>query len=40
MEEWEVALEEFLKDWNNLNDVVGALVCGSFITGDLQGVLI
>lgn len=34
MEEWKMALEEFLKDWKNRNDVVGALVCGSYITGD------
>lgn len=34
MEEWKMALEEFLKDWKNRHDVVGALVCGSYITGD------
>lgn len=34
MEEWRIALEEFLKDWKNRNDVVGALVCGSYITGN------
>ncbi|MGE7929082.1 nucleotidyltransferase domain-containing protein [Lysinibacillus xylanilyticus] len=34
MEEWKMALEEFLKDWKNRNDVVGALVCGSYITGN------
>lgn len=33
MEEWKIALEEFLKDWTSRNDVVGALVCGSYITG-------
>ena len=33
MEEWKIALEEFLKDWMSRNDVVGALVCGSYITG-------
>ena len=34
MEEWKIALEEFLIDWKNRNDVVGALVCGSYITGN------
>ncbi|MCL1702296.1 nucleotidyltransferase domain-containing protein [Lysinibacillus sp. Bpr_S20] len=34
MKEWERALEEFLKDWKNRNDVIGALVCGSYVTGD------
>ncbi|MGE8035840.1 nucleotidyltransferase domain-containing protein [Lysinibacillus sp. NPDC093692] len=34
MEEWRIALEEFLKDWKNRNDVVGALVCGSYVTGN------
>lgn len=34
MEEWKIALEEFLVDWKKRNDVVGALVCGSYITGN------
>jgi len=34
MEEWQIALGEFLKDWKNRNDVVGALVCGSYVTGN------
>jgi hypothetical protein len=34
MQEWKIALEEFLKDWKIRNDVVGALVCGSYITGN------
>lgn len=34
MSKWKVALEEFLKDWKDRCDVVGALVCGSYITGN------
>lgn len=34
MADWEVALQKFLKKWENRNDVIGALVCGSFVTGN------
>ncbi|TKC16749.1 nucleotidyltransferase domain-containing protein [Robertmurraya kyonggiensis] len=34
MSDWKVALEEFLKDWKDRDDVVGALVCGSYVTGN------
>jgi Nucleotidyltransferase domain. len=30
---WEDALERFLEDWKHREDVVGILVCGSYITG-------
>jgi hypothetical protein len=33
MQEWEIALTEFLKDWKVRNEVVGAMVFGSYITG-------
>ena len=29
---WEGAVEEFLKPWRKRPDVVGALVCGSYVT--------
>ncbi|MEQ2527859.1 nucleotidyltransferase domain-containing protein [Bacillaceae bacterium CLA-AA-H227] len=34
MVEWQIALEDFIKEWKDRNDVVGALVCGSYITGN------
>lgn len=34
MEKWEIALQTFLKKWQNKKEVVGALVCGSYITGN------
>ncbi len=34
MEKWEIALQKFLKKWENKKEVVGALVCGSYITGN------
>lgn len=30
---WEAALEQFLEDWKHRDEVVGVLVCGSYITG-------
>ena len=32
--EWEIALEKFLEPWKKRKEVAGALVCGSFITGN------
>ncbi|MBP1996527.1 nucleotidyltransferase domain-containing protein [Paenibacillus eucommiae] len=32
-EKWELALEHFLADWKERNEVIGAMVCGSYITG-------
>ena len=34
MEKWELALKKFLKNWENKKEVVGAIVCGSYITGN------
>lgn len=34
MDNWKIALETFLKDWQGRDDVVGALVCGSYVTGN------
>lgn len=34
MEPWEKALETFLKEWLDKDEVVGALVCGSYVTGN------
>jgi hypothetical protein len=34
LKEWEEAVTEFLKDWKNNNDVTGAMICGSYITGN------
>ncbi|GLC89299.1 nucleotidyltransferase domain-containing protein [Lysinibacillus piscis] len=34
MEDWKIALEAFLKDWQTRDDVVAALVCGSYVTGN------
>jgi len=33
MEKWEQALDRFLADWRSRHDVVGVLVCGSYVTG-------
>ncbi|WP_249661353.1 nucleotidyltransferase domain-containing protein [Lysinibacillus fusiformis] len=33
LENWRKALETFLKDWQGRDEVVGALVCGSYVTG-------
>lgn len=34
MAKWKIALEIFLKEWQDKEEVVGALVCGSYITGN------
>lgn len=34
MQNWETALKKFLKSWKNKKEVVGALVCGSFVVGN------
>ncbi len=34
MENWLLAVNKFLKDWENKDYVLGALVCGSFVTGN------
>lgn len=34
MEKWEIALQIFLKKWENKKEVIGAVVCGSYITGN------
>lgn len=33
MQGWEKALDKFLEDWQDREDVTGLLVCGSYITG-------
>jgi hypothetical protein len=33
-EKWEIALEKFIAKWKNKKEVVGAIACGSFITGN------
>jgi len=33
MRHWEDALHKFLAEWRERADVIGALVCGSFVTG-------
>ncbi|NOG29406.1 hypothetical protein HL291_17440 [Lysinibacillus fusiformis] len=33
MANWRKALETFLNDWQGRDEVVGALVCGSYVTG-------
>ena len=30
---WQISLEKFLKKWKNREEVIGAIVCGSYITG-------
>ncbi len=34
MEKWEIVLKKFLKKWENKKEVIGAIVCGSYITGN------
>jgi len=34
MKKWETALTKFIADWKDRKDVIGAVVCGSFITGN------
>ena len=36
MELWELALKKFLEPWEHNENVIGILVCGSFITGQLN----
>ena len=33
MEAWEQALQKFLSDWKTNKEVIGVLVCGSYVTG-------
>lgn len=33
-EKWETSLQKFLKKWKNKKEVTGAIVCGSYITGN------
>jgi predicted nucleotidyltransferase len=33
-DEWKKALSKFIAPWKKRNDVVGALVCGSYVTGN------
>ncbi len=34
IKKWEIALQKFLKKWKNKKEVIGAIVCGSYITGN------
>lgn len=34
MEAWEIALNKFIQKWEKKKEVVGAVVCGSYITGN------
>lgn len=34
MKDWEKALDKFLDDWRKKDCVIGAIVCGSYVTGD------
>jgi hypothetical protein len=34
MEKWEAALYKFLAPWKDRSDVAGALLCGSYVTGN------
>ncbi|WDV06882.1 nucleotidyltransferase domain-containing protein [Lysinibacillus irui] len=34
LDKWKTALETFLKDWQDRDEVIGALVCGSYVTGN------
>ena len=33
-DKWKVALEKFLKKWENKKEVIWILVCGSYVTGN------
>lgn len=33
-EKWEIALERFIEPWRKRKEVVGAIACGSYITGN------
>jgi len=34
MKKWESALQRFIEKWKNRKDVIGIVVCGSYITGN------
>ena len=34
MQDWERALQKFIKTWENRKEVRGFLVCGSYVTGN------
>lgn len=34
MQDWEKAVNKFLKSWKDKKEVIGALVCGSFVVGN------
>jgi predicted nucleotidyltransferase len=34
MEKWEIALNKFIATWKNKKEVIGFLVCGSYVTGN------
>ncbi|MCP3739014.1 nucleotidyltransferase domain-containing protein [Rossellomorea sp. BNER] len=34
MQEWKLALNKFLKQWEKDDSAIGALVCGSYVTGN------
>ncbi len=34
MEAWEVATNKFLEKWKSKKEVIGAIVCGSYVTGN------
>lgn len=34
MEPWEAAVDKFLEPWRRRKCVIGAMVCGSYVTGD------
>jgi len=34
MEKWEIVLGKFLKKWRSKKEVIGAIVCGSYVTGN------
>ncbi len=34
MEMWEIVLQKFISKWENKKEVIGAMACGSYITGN------
>ncbi|MFT4311466.1 MAG: nucleotidyltransferase domain-containing protein [Candidatus Woesearchaeota archaeon] len=34
LQNWEIATNKFLEDWKNKKDVIGIIICGSYITGN------
>lgn len=34
MKDWELALDKFISKWEKRKDVVGAILCGSYVTGN------